>query len=426
MTPFWTVSLFWLAVLVCIAIALAFVLPPLLRARTGRGVTGRRDVNIAVYRDQLREIEADRASGLLSDAQFESARRELEARLADDALGQGDPATTVRAGSRAPGYALAAVLPAAAIGLYLWTGEPASLAGRSAAQPVSAEAGMPAEHDFGQLVRQAEEKTRAHPDDGEAWALLARSYAFVERWPEAARAYEHAVRLLPGDASVLSGYAEARAIANNRVLTDEMMALVQRALDIDPDDATALELAAIRAYQAGDFVSASGYFERLHAVLPAESAFAKEVLAAQQEAERLALPGGAESARAAGAPAADAQPAASAAGARIRGRVELAPALASRLVQTDVLFVFARSGAGGPPVAAIRASAGQLPFEFELDDGAAMTPGNALSQHKQVTLVARLSRSGDPVGRSGDLEGRAVDVAVGSGDVTVVIDRILP
>jgi len=64
---------------------LAFVLPALLRARAG-GKAVRRDVNIAVYRDQMKEMEADRANGLLSEAQYQSAKLELEARLADDAL----------------------------------------------------------------------------------------------------------------------------------------------------------------------------------------------------------------------------------------------------------------------------------------------------------------------------------------------------
>ena len=86
MTPFWTVSLFWIAAVVGVLIALAFVLPALLRARAGADTAARRDVNIAVYRDQMKELEADRANGQLSDAQFESARLELEARLADDAL----------------------------------------------------------------------------------------------------------------------------------------------------------------------------------------------------------------------------------------------------------------------------------------------------------------------------------------------------
>lgn len=429
MNPLWTVSLFWLAVAVGIAVALAFVLPPLLRARTAQGRAARRDINVAVYRDQLKEMEADRASGLLSDAQFQSGKQELEARLADDALGQEDaPASNTR-GSRALGYGVAALLPVAALGLYAWLGQPASLTATAGLHAAPARAGMataPAEHDFTRLIQQVEEKARANPEDGEAWALLARSYAFMERWPEAVEAYETAMRLLPRDAAVLSGYAEAEAIAKGRVLSDKTKELVRQALAIDPDDLKGLELAAIQAYQEGRFSEAGRDFRRLHQLLPPDSDYAQEILAAQQEAERLSgasVPGDAGPAS---SPRADNPVAATVPGATIQGSIDISPALKSRLEKTDVLFLFARSGAGGPPVAAIRASAGELPFAFELDDSTAMAPGNALSDHKRVMLVARLSRSGNPMAQPGDFEGQVDDVAVGATGVKLVIDRVRP
>ncbi|ODU44216.1 MAG: c-type cytochrome biogenesis protein CcmI [Thiobacillus sp. SCN 63-374] len=400
MNPFWTVSLFWIAAAVCVVVALAFVLPPLLRARGGAGKAARRDVNIAVYRDQMKEMEADRASGLLPEAQYQSARLELETRLADDALGAEERPEPAPSGGRTLGYALGAALPAAAFALYYWLGNPASLLAIADAQSAtahSAMAGAANGHDFMDLIRKVEEKTRANPADGEAWSMLARSYAAMERWPEALQAYERAARLLPRDASVLSGYAEALAIANRFV--------------------------GFNALQEGDFPRASVYLKRMHGLLPPESPVAQSVLAALAEAERLAQPG---ASGLASSPPADDRPASIAAGATIRGSVDVAPALKPGLTETDVLFLFARSDPGGPPVAAIRASAGQLPLEFELDDRSAMNPGNTLSQHRQVTLVARLSRSGNPMAQPGDLEGAAANVTVGASGVKILIDRRRP
>jgi cytochrome c-type biogenesis protein CcmH len=77
-------------------------------------------------------------------------------------------------------------------------------------------------------------------------------------------------------------------------------------------------------------------------------------------------------------------------------------------------------------VAAIRASASQLPLEFELDDSTAMNPGNTLSQHKQVMLVARVSRSGNPMAQPGDLEGIVANVKVGASGVKIMIDQTRP
>lgn len=429
MNPFWTVSLFWAATAVCVLVALAFVLPALLRTRTGAGKTARRDVNIAVYRDQMKELEADCANGLLSSAQLETARLELEARLVDDALALEDALEPGRVSSRKLGYALGAVLPVAAFGLYFLLGNPASLMAAADAQPGAASPAMAddqSKHDFMEMVRQVEEKIRTNPNDGEAWSILGKTYAVMERWPDAVSAFEQAVRLLPQDAAALSNYAEVLAISNNYSLAGKPMELASQALKIDPDDMKALELSGIYAYQSKNFVQASGFFKRLLKGLPPESPHAADILAALKDAERLSqtgMSGGPDSLSS--PPPADSTTA-SAPGASIKGRIDIAPALKARLAATDILFLFARTGQGGPPVAAIRATAGQLPLEFELDDSTAMNPGNVLTQHKQVMLVARISKSGNPMAQAGDFEGAVPNVKVGASGVEIVIDQIRP
>lgn len=424
MNPFWTVSLFWAAAVVCVIAALIFILPALMRARTGTSQAARRDVNIAVYRDQLKEIDADRATGLLPDEQYQTARLELEARLADDALTPDEVTATGRADSRRLGYILGVVLPVAAFGLYFWLGNPASLIAVADARPGATS--VPGEHDFMQMVQKVEERTRTHPDDGEAWTMLARTYAALERWPESIKAYEKAIKLLPKDASVISGYAEALAITNNRVLTGRPMELVQQALELDPDDMKGLELSGIHAYQEDNFAQAGFFFKRLHRLLPPESPYAQDILAAQKEAERLSQSGLSGLDNLANPPPAENKAAAAAAGATIQGSIDIAPALKSRLAASDVLFLFARAGQAGPPLAAIRADTDSFPLAFELNDGMAMSPDNNLSKHKQVVLVARVSKSGNPMGQAGDFEGTVQDVAVGATGVKIVIDQVRP
>lgn len=428
MNPFWTVSLFWIAAVVCVVIALIFVLPALLRARTASGKAARRDVNIAVYRDQLKELETDRANGMVSEEQFQTAKLELEARLADDALGADAAPEPGRAASRALGYTLAGVIPVAAFGLYFWLGNPAALiqiANGSANAQATADA-VPGKHDFMQMIEQVEEKTRTNPDDGEAWAMLAKTYTVMERWQEALQAYEKAARLLPQDASVLSGQAEAIAILNNRVLAGKPMELVTKALELDPNDIKGLELSGIHAYQEKNFAQAAFFFKRLHQQLPPETPYAQDILAAQQEAERLVQTGltGLDN-LASPPPVADTQPAAGQP-ATIAGSVDIAPELKSKLSAKDTVFLFARPGARGAPVAAIRSNVGSLPLVFNLDDSMAMNPGNVLSSHKEVMLVARVSKSGNPIAQPGDMEGKISSVKVGATGVKLVIDQVVP
>jgi len=425
MNPFWTVSLFWIATVVCVVVALAFVLPALLRTRVAAGKAARRDVNIAVYRDQLKELEGDRANGLIPEDQFQTTKLELEARLADDALGVDAAPEPARESNRRLGYALAGILPVAAFGLYFWLGNPTSLI-EIAAAPTRSEPKLNPnapmrEHDIQKMVQQAEAKVKANPKDGDAWAILAKTYAAMGRWPESWKSYQFAIDLLPENAALLSGQAEALAVLNGRVLQGRPMELVNRALELDPNDIKGLELAGFNAFQEKNFAQAATYLQNLHRQLPPEAPFAKNILAAINEAQRLAAGGAPANLAAQGAPAAP--PASSV---TIRGSLEITPELKARLAQNDVIFLFARPVQGGPPVAAVRGPAIRLPMDFELSDRLAMNPDNLLSQHKEVVLVARVSKSGGPMAQPGDLEGSVSGVKVGAAGVTIVIDKLVP
>jgi cytochrome c-type biogenesis protein CcmH len=406
--------LFWIAAGLACVIALAFILPGLLRGRTPAGAA-RRTANVDIYRDQLRELETEHAQGRLDADAFAAARGELAARLAGDALDPAAPAETATPSRRGLGYALALAFPLAAFGLYFLLGTPAALT----TAPVAAHpAGMAAGLDFATLVERVERRVEADPADAEAVLMLAKSYGVMQRWTDAVRAYEKAAALLPGDAAVLSGYAEALSMRDGGVLTDAAMSWVRRALAADPNDMKGLELAGFHALDGKDYPQAHTYFSRLYAQLPPELPYAQDIRSVREEAARLAglTP---EQAAAADAPG-------PAAAARITGRVDVAPALRAQLGADDVLFVFARAAAGGPPVAAIRARAGELPLDFTLDDATAMNPGNALSAHERVNLVARVSKSGGPAAAAGDLEGELRDVAVGARGVSLLIERIRP
>lgn len=421
MNPFWTVTLFWTAAAVCVLIALAFVLPPLLRRKEAAAKAARRDINIAVYRDQLHEMETDRANGLLTEEQFQTAKVELEARLAEDALAQTDTTMTPVA-SRRLGYGLAGLLPLAAFSLYFMLGNPMSLTAIAEAQASSpGSEDVAGNHNIMKLIQQVEEKTKTDPNDGEAWSILAKTYAVVGHWPEALHAYEKAIKLRPDVPSVMTGYAEALAINNNRVLAGKPLELVMQALEKDPNDMKGLELAAIAAFQDKGYAKAAFYFKQLYKQLPPESPYAQDIQAAYQEAKRQSESGltGMDNLADQATPAAKATP-----GATIHGKLDIAPALKGKVTDKDVIFLFAKGAEGGPPVAAIRAPAAKFPLEFELNDSMAMNPDNRLSKYKEVEITARIAKSGDIKGAAGDLEGSLKAVKVGSNDVKLVIDTV--
>jgi cytochrome c-type biogenesis protein CcmH len=127
-------------------------------------------------------------------------------------------------------------------------------------------------------------------------------------------------------------------------------------------------------------------------------------------------------------PAAPAKPAGQAGPSlAISGKVTIAPGLAGKGAATDTLFVFARETNGPPmPVAIVRATKKDLPFNFRLDDSVSMMPSRKLSDVGTVVIVARLSKSGQAMPQSGDLEGMSQPVSPGAEGVAIVIDRERP
>ena len=426
MNLFWSITLFWAVAAAAVALALAFVLPFLLRkSPVEHSKAARRDINLAVYRDQMKDLNAELSSTQLSQEQFLASKLELETRAAEDALAHEERAAAPVA-SRRLGFTLAAVLPAAAIGLYVWIGNPGALMSVANGQDGSVISAEPTEADILQMIQQIEARAQANPTDSQAWEALATANGMIARWPQALRAYQKAYELLPTKPAVLSGYAEALAMTSNMVLEGRPIELVTTALQTDPNDRKALELAGIHAYQNEDFARAVEFLDRLQRLMTPGTPYAQEILKMRNESQRLAQLGG--GAPATGTPlqsTTDGQGTATQL-TSVAGSVDVAAALKPRLGAQSTMYLIARAGESGPPLAATRVAMGPFPLQFSLDDSMAMNPANTLANHKEVVLLARISASGNPIAQPGDLEGRVVGVAVGARDVKVVIDRVLP
>lgn len=406
--------LFWVFTAGLALLALVFVLPPLLRSRSPTSLRQRRQVNIDVYRDQLRDLEAEHAQGTLDAAQFQAAKLELENRLADDALSEEDQPLVAKSGRRL-GVAVGIAIPLLAFGIYFLIGNPWAI--QEAVQPMAMAGGQ--HGDFTAMLEKVRRKAEDNPKDGSAWLLLANTYAVLERWQEANQAYAKSVQLLPKDATALAGYAESIAVLNNRILQGQPAELIRQALEINPQEPKALELAGVSAFQEGNFAQAAHYWKQLLKQLPPDSPYAQDIALALNEAK-----GRAEAAF--GKPLDKVLGTEKVVVLTINGVVDINPALKNKFPPNAAVFLFAKPLEGGMPVAAIKATAKDLPLEFELNDSMAMNPDNRLTSHKEVTLSARISLTGEAMAKSGDLEGVITPVKVGAKDIKLVIDKIRP
>jgi cytochrome c-type biogenesis protein CcmH len=400
------VTVFGIIAVLLAAGALAFVLPPLLgrrRAAPGAAVDA---TNIAIYRDQLRELEADLAAGTLARDQYDVARRELEARLLDDV---GVPGTGPRAAKRGRAAAIVTgiAIPIAAGLLYFAVGNPGALAPQDEGHGIS-------RAQIESMVERLAERMKENPEDPVGWAMLGRSYSVLDRFPEAAAAYANAVKRSPPDAQLLADYADALAMAQGRRLEGEPERLIAQALKIDPRNVKALALAGTAAFERHDFKGAIAHWQKILEIVPPNSDMADSIRDSIADAEKLA--GGPVKAVPAPARAAAAAPG------TVSGTVQLAPSLAARVAPGDTVFIFARP-VDGPraPLAVTRREVRELPATFTLDDRMAMAPGMNLSAHPRVVVGARVSKSGQPMPQPGDFEGVSAPVNVGATGVTVVI-----
>ena len=414
--------MFLVAAALMVAAALIFLLLPLLKRLSANSRAGRySEVDlIALYRQQISEMEVDVAAGLLPRNRLDEARRELETRLLSEVPRHPVGAHARWSRSRLTAAVVTFVLPLAAGLLYWQIGSPGALtaAARSAAS-VHAGAQVTSADQIEAMVNRLAGKLAANPDNPDGWAMLARSYGVLGRHREAAAAFARAAALQPDDAELLADYADALAMTGNGKLTGKPMQLVRRALHLDPDNPKALALAGTEAFDRADYRGAEKFWE--HAVRTASQGteFTDALRASIEEARSLAA-GKAEISppgRASEVPrnAADG----------VAGSVFLAKSLAAKASPGDAVFIFARAQ-NGPrmPLAILTAKVKDLPMDFLLDDSLSMSPGMKLSSFERVFVTARISRAGSATLQPGDLQGSVGPVRVGTNNIRIDITEI--
>jgi len=438
---------FWLIVILLIGVALGFLLPPLLKKRvpySKEQFPDRDEVSLSIFRDQLAELNNDLKTNVITQDQYDQAKIDLERNMLSDITMSTDvaPAQTADAiadetaqkhlVSRSIPIALSASVAVLAISLYITFG-----AGSDGLEPEKVAPQVQAEQhqeSLDNMVKQLQDRLQAAPDDGEGWFMLARTYQFMKRYPEAVQAFQKAMALGGGqDANFLASYADAVAMASGRELNAQAVALLEKAIQVDPNHVKGLWLIGTAAYQDKDYAKALKHWQKLLSVLPEGSDESNQIAANVAEVRALlglspAQPGAvADSQAQQQMTQTNADETASSNGVRVFGTVSINDSLALQADVNDTLYVFARA-AEGPrmPLAILRKQVKDLPLEFSLDDSLAMSPQMKLSSFSRVIVGARISKTGDAIAKPGDLEGYSTEYQLGGTDpVNIVIDRVV-
>jgi cytochrome c-type biogenesis protein CcmH len=401
-----------LLTLVVLAIPLYFVL-----RRRASVSDNRKALNAAVYRDQLAELERERSEGSLEEADFNQARDELERRILEDTATPAEVTDTTH--GRRAALAMIVAIPVIAVAMYAWRG---NIEVFNPQQPPQV-----TEDKVREMVDTLAAKLAKNPDNPQGWAMLARSYMTLERPADAVEAFSHIEKQMENDPQLMADYAEALVASGKDEGFAKAGLWASRALALEPGNAKALYLSGGIAFAAKDYRKALANWEKLMPLVEPGSEDAKFVLSSINQARAMLKqpPLTAEQFQRPEGPVNPRQ--APSAASSVSGRLDIDAGLKAKASPGDTVFLFARA-VDGPrmPLAVVKSTVGQLPLDFELTDGMAMSPQFRISSFAQVRIEARVSKSGSATPASGDLIGASLPVKPGARGVQVTINQVQP
>jgi cytochrome c-type biogenesis protein CcmH len=417
--------LFWTLCAALLLVAVLFVALPLWRKASSHNDVLRDTANLGILRDQATELEVDLRNGLLTRDAYEQGKSELQSRLVEEVKITEQPAARPpRNPAKMLAVILAVMLPLFSVLLYLTLGNTDALLPQ---ETIVADAdGVIHSEEALQRLEKKVKRLAKNPSD---WWMLARTYTEQKRFPEAVTAYERLVVLVPNEAQLWANYADVYAMAHGQTLQSEEVAkLLNKALELNANNTTALALSGSAAMERSDYATAITRWQTLLNQLEPDSPEIQVYRGGIKQASVLlaAQPGGKEklaqlsSAKAPEKVSADST-------AAITGQVSLSPSLKGKVSPTDTVFILARAAQGPKmPLAVLRKQVKDLPLKFTLDDSMAMQPQLKLSGFAQVVVVARVSKSGTPMAQSGDLQGLTGTIKPGIKGLSIVIDSVMP
>lgn len=435
---------FWVYAVLIIALALIFVLFPLLRKNTDTSMIidaeDRQEQNIKIFKERLAELEKELAAGVLDNQTFTALKAELELGLLDDvdsgnaAQASGAGKETLSVSGQKPYRLMSALLTLATIGfslaLYFKIGaydDQKQLESMRFAPAEIAQAREAAESgDMGSLVDQLYSKLKTSPDNVEGWMLLSRTAMNMENYGLAAEGFQTVVTSLEKrgeDASAVYGLLAQARYFESGGMSIAAQAAVSQALSKDPNEVNAIGLKAIHAFDQKNYGQAAGLWESLLTIAPehpARGSIEAGIARARAMAGMPSMPMVARSDEPTDNAETNQLGAAS-----INVSVALGEAFLSDLSPSDTVFVFARAVSGPPmPLAASKHMVSELPLSLVLDDSKSMSPQLRLSSANEVRVMARVSKSGQPIAQPGDIETQAVVVSTrANASANLVLDQ---
>lgn len=383
----------WAAIGIIVLLALLILWWPYARNSQIKSQTNdaRRQANKDSYLTSLEKIDSQLAEQRIDEQEYTALKAELGRKLIQDSTGETQQ-LEVKSHSVLLPLMLSGLVISASLYMYFNIGSSQQLE-----QAMARNSQMQSQQQkFQQALTLLEEKVAQNPKNSEMLFNLAHFYISAQQFDNAINAFNKLITLVGEHAEFIGPQAQALYYKNNQQMSDEIKALVDRALALDADDVSTLVLLGMDNFINGDYGQAIVFWQRvLNNNRPGTDveALTNAVASAKQ---RLAMTG---------QPMPDiAQPSISKSGVDLV--VSISDELQGKFKPDQTIFIYAIALEGSRmPLAAVKLTANDLPLTIRLDDTRAMTPAAKISQHQDVRLFAVISQTGSPGIKPGDLHG---------------------
>lgn len=254
----------------------AFAWALLGHSKGGRAEEARTADNLAGLREEYAHLVEQQAAGRLTQAAFAEREEELALRVleeTEETKDSADPSQVRKDADNArtsliTTAAVAVMIPATAVGAYLWYGDFSALDERAVEQVRLAAQAAKSERDMQGTMASLEKAVQSNKDNLEAWELLAEQYNATGNLSQAAIAFENVVRLAPKNANAWAELADLTIALNPSDLL-KAGEIAEKALAVDPWHQKGLMIGAAAAFERGDYAHAAVFFDRLRKQIPA-------------------------------------------------------------------------------------------------------------------------------------------------------------
>lgn len=417
-------TIFWLAVLFLIVIALLIVWRIFATPKNAIGADNtniRQETNVTLYHEHLAQLDNDLAEGSIEQDSYTQLKAELDKTLIQDVNPNEVVITTQQQSSLVWPAAIGLAIVSFSFYAYLTLGAYEEISSPMVSQD-SPHGEIAPEQMLAMQLKQLKKEVESDPSNSQAWFSLGQAYISASEFDKAIAAFDTVMEQVGEHAELLGPKAQAMYYKNEQRIDANIQQIIDKALALDSLDASTNILLGMDSFSNRDFANAVKYWEKvLNSGRPGISV---QALSSAVEEAKNQLRMSSEMA------GSDDSSDMLASGPQLFVDVSLSNELQAELMSGEdkTVFIYAIA-ANGPrmPLAAVKIKTSDLPTTIVLNDAQAMTPQMKLSSVERVNVYAVVSMQGSVGIKPGDYKAELLDITTAQEEaVKIEISQIVP